>query len=98
MLDTINLILSIVNQVDSSAREWNLQYMASFFFCTILFVDFEVLEVASCTLFDLVVKILLDTGTGNGLAKSVLDHVGEPCDAASATFLVIRGNLIYFLT
>lgn len=31
-------------------------------------------------------------GTSNGMAKSLLDHVGEPCDAASATFLVIRGN------
>ena len=37
---------------------------------------------------------LVKTGTGNGMAKSVLDHVGEPCDATSATFLVIRGNLI----
>jgi hypothetical protein len=32
-------------------------------------------------------------GTSNGMAKSLLDHIGEPCDAASATFLVIRGNL-----
>lgn len=31
------------------------------------------------------------------MAKSVLDHVGEPCDAASATFLVIRGNFTYSL-
>uniref|UniRef100_A0A7I4FBM7 sphingosine kinase n=1 Tax=Physcomitrium patens TaxID=3218 RepID=A0A7I4FBM7_PHYPA len=35
---------------------------------------------------------IIPAGTGNGLAKSVLDHVGEPCDAASATFLVIRGQ------
>lgn len=35
----------------------------------------------------------LDAGTGNGMAKSVLDHAGEPFDAATATFLVIRGFL-----
>ena len=28
------------------------------------------------------------------MAKSILDHVGEPCDATSATFLAIRGNLM----
>ncbi|KAG0570231.1 hypothetical protein KC19_6G146200 [Ceratodon purpureus] len=35
---------------------------------------------------------IIPAGTGNGMAKSVLEHVGEPCDAASATFLVIRGQ------
>jgi len=35
---------------------------------------------------------IIPAGTGNGMAMSVLDHVGEPCDAASATFLVIRGQ------
>ena len=37
-------------------------------------------------------RTYLKPGTGNGMAKSLLDHIGEPCDAASATFLVIRGN------
>ncbi|KAG0587837.1 hypothetical protein KC19_2G195200 [Ceratodon purpureus] len=35
---------------------------------------------------------IIPAGTSNGMAKSLLDHVGEPCDAASATFLVIRGQ------
>jgi sphingosine kinase len=33
-----------------------------------------------------------ETGTGNGMAKSVLDLSGEACDAATATFAIIRGH------
>lgn len=35
---------------------------------------------------------IIPAGTSNGMAKSLLNHVGEPCDPSSATFLVIRGQ------
>ncbi|XP_043808067.1 sphingosine kinase 1 isoform X2 [Manihot esculenta] len=31
-------------------------------------------------------------GTGNGMAKSLLDSVGEPCEASNAILAVIRGH------
>lgn len=37
-----------------------------------------------------------ETGTGNGMAKSVLDLSGEACDAATATFAIIRGNMTFW--
>lgn len=33
-----------------------------------------------------------DTGTGNGMVKSLLDSVGEPCKAYNATLAIIRGS------
>ncbi|KAH9549445.1 hypothetical protein CY35_10G020600 [Sphagnum magellanicum] len=35
---------------------------------------------------------IIPAGTGNGMAKSVLDLSGEACDAATATFAIIRGH------
>ncbi|KAJ7201988.1 hypothetical protein O6H91_Y491500 [Diphasiastrum complanatum] len=35
---------------------------------------------------------IVPAGTGNGMAKSLLDAAGEPCDASNATFAVIRGH------
>jgi hypothetical protein len=32
-----------------------------------------------------------ESGTGNGMAKSVSNLSGEPCDAATATFAIIQG-------
>jgi sphingosine kinase len=34
---------------------------------------------------------IVPAGTGNGMAKSVLNLSGEPCDAATATFAIIQG-------
>lgn len=31
------------------------------------------------------------SGTGNGMAKSLLDSVGEPCAAPNAVLAIIRG-------
>ena len=31
------------------------------------------------------------SGTGNGMAKSLLDSVGEPCIASNAVLAIIRG-------
>lgn len=33
-------------------------------------------------------------GTGNGMVKSLLDSVGEPCKAPNATVAIIRGNIL----
>jgi len=30
-------------------------------------------------------------GTGNGMAKSLLDSVGDPCEIANAVHAIIRG-------
>lgn len=55
---------------------------------------------SSCTLGILLTYILyfdlwhldfLDAGTGNGMIKSLLDLVGEPCKASNAILAVIRG-------
>jgi sphingosine kinase len=35
---------------------------------------------------------IVPAGTGNGMAKSVSNLSGEPCDAASATFAIIQGH------
>ncbi|CAK9874031.1 unnamed protein product [Sphagnum jensenii] len=35
---------------------------------------------------------IVPAGTGNGMAKSVLNLSGEPCDAATATFAIIQGH------
>jgi len=34
----------------------------------------------------------LDIGTGNGMAKSLLDSVGDPCSAFNAALAIIRGG------
>lgn len=34
-------------------------------------------------------------GTGNGMAKSLLDSVGEPCKVSNAVLAIIRGCLWY---
>lgn len=34
----------------------------------------------------------VDTGTGNGMAKSLLDAVGQSCNASNATLAIIRGG------
>ena len=34
---------------------------------------------------------VLDAGTGNGMAKSLLDTVGQPCTALYAVLAIIRG-------
>ncbi|KAJ0017834.1 hypothetical protein Pint_10726 [Pistacia integerrima] len=34
----------------------------------------------------------MDAGTGNGMVKSLLDSVGEPCKASNATLAIIRGH------
>ncbi|XP_074305499.1 sphingosine kinase 1-like [Silene latifolia] len=34
----------------------------------------------------------IPAGTGNGVAKSVLDSVGEPCSATNATLAILRGH------
>jgi len=33
-----------------------------------------------------------ESGTGNGMAKSVLNLSGAPCDASTATFAIIQGH------
>ncbi|PQQ07253.1 sphingosine kinase 1-like isoform X1 [Prunus yedoensis var. nudiflora] len=35
---------------------------------------------------------VVPAGTGNGMAKSLLDSVGEPCTASNAILAIIRGN------
>ncbi|WCJ26945.1 sphingosine kinase 1 [Euphorbia peplus] len=35
---------------------------------------------------------LVPAGTGNGMAKSLLDSVGEPCKASNAVLTIIRGH------
>ncbi|KAK3188101.1 hypothetical protein Dsin_027662 [Dipteronia sinensis] len=35
---------------------------------------------------------VVPAGTGNGMAKSLLDYVGEPCKASNAVLAVIRGH------
>lgn len=35
---------------------------------------------------------MVPAGTGNGMAKSLLDSVGEPCEASNAILAVIRGH------
>ncbi|XP_051125379.1 sphingosine kinase 1-like [Andrographis paniculata] len=35
---------------------------------------------------------VIPAGTGNGMAKSLLDSCGEPCAASNATLLIIRGH------
>ncbi|VFQ88998.1 unnamed protein product [Cuscuta campestris] len=35
---------------------------------------------------------VIPAGTGNGMAKSLLDSVGEPCTASNATLSIIRGH------
>ncbi|GLT49450.1 hypothetical protein SLA2020_230030 [Shorea laevis] len=35
---------------------------------------------------------MIPAGTGNGMAKSLLDAVGQPCAASNAIFSVIRGH------
>lgn len=42
--------------------------------------------------------MLLNLGTGNGMAKSLLDSCGEPCAASNATLSIIRGMLSSFST
>lgn len=36
----------------------------------------------------------MHAGTGNGMVKSLLDSVGEPCKAPNATVAIIRGNIL----
>lgn len=38
------------------------------------------------------VLYLVYSGTGNGMAKSLLNSVGEPCKASYATLAIIRGS------
>lgn len=38
------------------------------------------------------IKPLWDVGTGNGVAKSLLDSAGDPCSAFNATVAIIRGK------
>lgn len=76
------MIVSLFATLESRARKWPSLCRAPLS-----------LGVALRILYGFLIGALLKTGTGNGMAKSVLDHVGEPCDASSATFLVIRGNL-----
>ncbi|KAK2644190.1 hypothetical protein Ddye_019385 [Dipteronia dyeriana] len=35
---------------------------------------------------------VVPAGTGNGMAKSLLDNVGEPCKASNAVLAIIRGH------
>ncbi|XP_019162412.1 PREDICTED: sphingosine kinase 1 isoform X2 [Ipomoea nil] len=35
---------------------------------------------------------VIPAGTGNGMVKSLLDSVGEPCSASNATLAIIRGH------
>lgn len=35
--------------------------------------------------------MFLDAGTGNGMAKSLLDSVGDPCSPINAVLAIIRG-------
>ncbi|XP_024519675.1 sphingosine kinase 2 [Selaginella moellendorffii] len=35
---------------------------------------------------------VVPAGSGNGMAKSLLDAAGEPCNARNATFAIIRGH------
>ncbi|TXG47295.1 hypothetical protein EZV62_026589 [Acer yangbiense] len=35
---------------------------------------------------------VVPAGTGNGMAKSLLDYVGEPCKASNAVLAIIRGH------
>lgn len=37
--------------------------------------------------------MFLRLGTGNGMAKSLLDSVGEPCKVSNAVLAIIRGCL-----
>ena len=39
----------------------------------------------------------MDGGTGNGMAKSLMDSVGHPCTASNAILAIIRGCLWYLL-
>lgn len=38
-----------------------------------------------------ITRMFLNAGTGNGMAKSLLDSVGAPCKASNAIFAIIRG-------
>jgi len=42
--------------------------------------------------FFIIVSHNVNTGTGNGMAKSLLDAVGLPCTASNATLAIIRGG------
>lgn len=42
------------------------------------------------------VLYLVYLGTGNGMAKSLLNSVGEPCKASYATLAIIRGSEYLF--
>lgn len=41
--------------------------------------------------------MIQNLGTGNGMAKSLLDSHGEPCEASNATLFIIRGKLYSLL-